>query len=105
MTHAPTFPRLLLLGASALLLAGCEQHLAERDTISPFAGSAVAHNKAMHIIDPAPRYGVASSRASGARIESTMMRYRAGLTPAGRGAEAAPSAIPIVPALAPAPTR
>lgn len=105
MTRAPVALRLALLGVSALALAGCEQHLAERDAISPFAGSAVAYNKAMHIIDPAPRYGVASSRASGARIESTMMRYRAGLTPAGRGAEAAPAAIPIVPALAPAPTR
>jgi hypothetical protein len=105
MTPAPVALRLALLVATALALAGCEQHLAERDTISPFAGSAVAYNKAMHIIDPAPRYGVASSRTSGARIESTMVRYRVGLTPAGRGAGAAPAAIPIAPALAPAPTR
>lgn len=104
MRRAPL--RLVLLGATALTLSGCmEQHFAERDAITPFAGAAVAHNKSMHIIDPAPRYPVASSRTSGARLESTMTRYRVGLTPSGRGADSAPAAIPIVPALAPAPTR
>lgn len=94
-------------GLASFALAGCvEQHLAQRDTISPYAGSAVTYNKMVHVIDPAPRYRYAGAPASGARIESTMQRYRAGLTPGpSRGGASEAPAIPIVPALAPAPAR
>jgi hypothetical protein len=44
----------LALAATTLLVAGCQDYAARRDTIAFHAGEAVAHNKAVHVIDPWP---------------------------------------------------
>ena len=49
----------LSLAAIALLVAGCQDYAVRRDTIAFHAGEAIAHNKAVHVIDPWP--AVASS--------------------------------------------
>ena len=42
------------LAAMSLLVAGCQDYATRRDTIAFHAGEAVAHNKAVHTIDPWP---------------------------------------------------
>jgi hypothetical protein len=44
----------LSLAAVSLLVTGCQDYAARRDTIAFHAGEAVAHNKAVHTIDPWP---------------------------------------------------
>ncbi|MBK9083217.1 MAG: pilus assembly protein [Rhizobiales bacterium] len=91
---------------ACLLLGGCADSLARRDTVSAHAGEAVAANKAVHIIDPWPRYGSAPGRSDGARIADAMTRYRTGVSPTTQKPNA-PAAqqltlVPAAPAAAPA---
>jgi hypothetical protein len=78
--------------AFAFLLAGAsgasadEDYLARRDSITPGVGNAVAHNKAVHTIDPWPRY-VGNDRINidGRRIQLGMRRYQANKSIPPRG--------------------
>src|SRR5215813_7524310 len=71
------------IGLALLLLAGAggasadEEYLARRDSITPGVGNAVAHNRAVHTIDPWPRY-VGNDRINidGRRIQLGMRRYQ-----------------------------
>jgi hypothetical protein len=68
----------LSLAAMTLLLTGCQEYFARRDTIAFHAGEAAAYNKAVHIIDPWP---AASARTdidfNGRRIVGAIERYEA----------------------------
>lgn len=44
------------LAAGAFLLCGCQQYLSRQDFIEPYAGNAVAQNRALQMQDPWPRY-------------------------------------------------
>src|SRR5215475_15022415 len=78
--------------AFALLLAGAggasadEEYLARRDSITPGVGNAMAHNRAVHTIDPWPRY-VGNDRINidGRRIQLGMRRYQANKSIPPRG--------------------
>ena len=71
------------MALALLLLAGAggasadEEYLARRDSITPGVGNAVAHNRAVHTIDPWPRY-VGNDRINidGRRIQLGMRRYQ-----------------------------
>ena len=74
--------------ALAALLAGCENHLDYRDTVSLHAGEAVATNRALQTIDPWP----AAARdtrigGDGERARIAVERYKANkvLPPQGLG--------------------
>jgi hypothetical protein len=77
---APIITRMAL---ASLLLAGAggasadEEYLARRDSITPGAGNAAAHNRAVHTINPWPRY-VGNDRINidGRRIQLGMRRYQ-----------------------------
>jgi hypothetical protein len=87
--NAPVIPRMAL---ALLLLAGAsgasadEEYLARRDSITPGVGNAVAHNRAVHTIDPWPRY-VGNDRINidGRRIQLGMRRYQANKSIPPRG--------------------
>ena len=69
----------LFATAGAVALAGCEDTLARRDGISPAAADAVAYNIAVQTIDPWPAHAFElRSQTNGARLASTMERYRSG---------------------------
>ena len=51
-----TIVRIGLASACALSLAGCQQYLARQDLIESYSGNAVAHNRAVQMIDPWPRH-------------------------------------------------
>jgi hypothetical protein len=71
-------PALVIVG----MLAGCADiYYDRRETVSHYAGDAVATNKVTHIIDPWPR--AAANRnieANGQRMQSAMERYRTNQT-------------------------
>jgi hypothetical protein len=78
----------LALAAATLLLAGCQDYAARRDTIAFHAGEAAAHNRAVHMVDPWP---AASRRADiafdGPRAVRASERYeQAEPAAAGNGA-------------------
>ena len=79
------------LVAATLLLSGCQDYLARRDTIAFHAGEAAAYNKAIHVIDPWP---AASARTdidfNGKRIVGAIERYEAPHAPDGQGAAPSP---------------
>ena len=84
----------LSLAAICVLVTGCQDYAARRDTIAFHAGEAVAYNKAVHTIDPWP---AAAARADididGPRAVRAMELYEQG---------GAPLIVPSAPA-APAP--
>ena len=89
--------------AAALLTAaagGCTDSLSRRETIAPYAGNAMAANRAIHTIDPWP---AASARTdipvSARRAADAVERYEAP-RPATGGA---PAAIVLAPTLAATP--
>ena len=92
--------RLSLL-AIPLLLTGCQDYFARRDTIAFHAGEAAAYNKAVHTIDPWP---AASARTdidfNGRRIVDAIERYEAPLASNGG---AAPSPMMVMPGATPPP--
>ncbi|HEX2725761.1 MAG TPA: pilus assembly protein [Beijerinckiaceae bacterium] len=81
----------LPLIAATLLLSGCQDYFARRDTIAFHAGEAAAYNKAIHVIDPWP---AASARTdidfNGKRIVNAIERYEAPHAPNGHGAAPSP---------------
>jgi hypothetical protein len=68
--------------AFAALLGGCADiYYDRRDTVTHYAGDAVASNKVTHIIDPWPR--VAANRnieSHGERMQRAIERYRTNKT-------------------------
>ena len=87
------------LAAVTLLVAGCQDYAARRDTLAFHSGEAAAHNKAVHVIDPWPAAAIRSDiESDGSRAVRTIERYEAGGTliiPSGGAAPAAPtSALP-----------
>jgi hypothetical protein len=76
----------LLLLADAGGASADEEYLARRDSITPGVGNAVAHNRAVHTIDPWPRY-VGNDRINidGRRIQLGMRRYQANKSIPPRG--------------------
>jgi hypothetical protein len=94
---ATRLPRSARLGLAAvtLLVAGCQDYAARRDTLAFHSGEAAAHNKAVHVIDPWPAAAVRSDiEFDGSRAVRTIERYEAGGTltiPSGGAAPAAPN--------------
>ena len=79
--------------AGSLALGGCDDMLARRDGISPESGNAIAANSAMQIIDPWPPVAFDPHAGSdGARLASSMERYRGGgpVAPSDGAAKSAP---------------
>jgi hypothetical protein len=77
-------PLLLLAGAGRA--SADEEYLARRDSITPGVGNAAAHNRAVHTINPWPRY-VGNDRINidGRRIQLGMRRYQANKSIPPRG--------------------
>ena len=81
------------VAVSMLTLGGCRerkygQYLHPRDTVSLSAGDVVAHNKAVHTIDPWPAHSrKAKHTTDGKRIMVGMERYQKNesLEPQGMG--------------------
>ena len=91
------FARLSLV-ALPLLVGGCQDYAARRDTIAFHAGEAAAYNKAIHTIDPWP---AAAARTDldfdGERAVRTIARYEAGGDPPPQpGGMATNLAMPVV---------
>ena len=68
----------LMLGAAALLLAGCNTvntHIGDED---PYLGEAVKYNAALQTINPDPAYGpdAAQPGSNGAKGAEAVKRYR-----------------------------
>ena len=95
----------LALVAATLLLSGCQDYLARRDTIAFHAGEAAAYNKAIHIVDPWP---AASARTdldfNGRRIVDAIERYEAP-QPLNGSAAPAPPGMAMPPPMPPAAGR
>jgi len=76
----------LSLAAMPLLLTGCQDYFARRDTIAFHVGEAAAYNKAIHTIDPWP---AASARTdidfNGRRIVDAIERYEVPPPPSNGG--------------------
>ncbi len=57
-------------------LAGCTDYLDRRETISYAAGNAIAHNQAVHMIDPWPAHAKNTRiDTSGERMARAVRRY------------------------------
>lgn len=89
----------LTLAGSSLMLAGCQDSLARRDTISAQAGDAIAANKAIHIIDPWPAAAARTDiPVSGRKVVQAIERYERGTggetSAPGAAASAAQPALP-----------
>ncbi|MCG8561369.1 MAG: hypothetical protein MI824_16340 [Hyphomicrobiales bacterium] len=75
--------RLLVVGGLLLATAttaGCRdgQYLGRRDTVTFAAGDAIAHNKAIHTVDPWPHYAKDTRhRTDGKRMMIGIGRYQA----------------------------
>ena len=89
-TTAPLVTRialvLLLLAGAGGASASDDEYLARRDSITPGVGNAPAHNRAVHTINPWPRY-VGNDRINidGRRIQLGMRRYQANKSIPPRG--------------------
>jgi hypothetical protein len=79
----PNWLARLSVAAITLLVSGCQDYAARRDTIAFHAGEAAAYNKAIHTIDPWP---AAAARTDldydGERAVAVIERYKAGGAPA-----------------------
>jgi len=85
----------LALAAATLLVAGCQDYATRRDTIAFHAGEAVAHNKAVHVIDPWPAAAARTDIAfDGPRAVRAIERYEteSGAALIDAAAAAAPAA-------------
>lgn len=99
-TEAPLLRRGALL-AAALLLAGCQNSLARRDTVSAHAGDAIAANKAIHVVDPWPAAAARTDiPVSARRVVQAIDRYERG---PGTEGPAPGGPIPVLPAVPPGP--
>ena len=77
---------LLLLAGAGGASASDDEYLARRDSITPGVGNAAAHNRAVHTIDPWPRYvGNDRINVDGRRIQLGMRRYQANKSIPPRG--------------------
>ena len=94
MTTTNNAPVITRMALSLLLLAGVgaggasadEEYLARRDSITPGVGNAAAHNRAVHTINPWPRYvGNDRINVDGRRIQLGMRRYQANKSIPPRG--------------------
>ena len=86
----PSWLARLSAAAITLLVAGCQDYAARRDTIAFHAGEAAAYNRAIHTIDPWPAGSARTSLDSdGARAVRAIERYEA-----GGAAAASPGALP-----------
>lgn len=72
--------QVFLIGCCALIcivLGGCQDYLARRDTLTIGSGEAVHTNAAMQVIDPWPAHARAmESIVNGERLQHAMERYR-----------------------------
>ena len=92
MTSTNRAPVITTTVLATLLLAGAsgatadEDYFARRDSITAGFGNSVAHNRAVHTIDPWPPY-VANDRINidGRRIHLGMRRYQANKSLPPRG--------------------
>lgn len=85
-----------LAAVLAVGLAGCEEHFARTDTITPWSGDAPAANAAMETINPFPRAAFDTRQVTqGSKVEDAMKIYR--LPPA------IPSTAPATSEIAPPP--
>ncbi len=92
---------LLLLAGAAL--GGCQETLARRDGVTFGAGDAVAHNRAVHAIDPwSPASADARIEVSGARVARAIERFELGGGAPGPGPGGLAPAIQLAPMTAPA---
>jgi len=84
--------RSVALIAVMTAMAGCAgqaQYFDRSDTITPGVGDAVAHNKAVHIINPRPRRAYDTHiHHGGERMSHVMDRYNAGPEGSQGGADA-----------------
>jgi hypothetical protein len=88
---------ILLVVVASCLLAGCEDDLARRDTIAPWAGDDIAANEAIQTVNPWPREAFDDRQVTqGSKVEDAMRIYR--LPPALPSA--APETTSAVPAAA-----
>ena len=63
--------------ASTLMLAGCNDYLARRDSVAASAGNSLAANSAIQTIDPWPRRSFTSRQSlDGVRASQAMELYR-----------------------------
>lgn len=87
--------QLALAAILTLLLAGCQDNLERRETISLAAGDAIEANKAIHIIDPWPARSVDTRIPTSARrVADAIERYEAR---ANGPAVIAPGPLPVAP--------
>jgi hypothetical protein len=83
----------VIIGMALALLLACagrasadEEYLARRDSVTAGLGNSVAHNRAVHTIDPWPRYvGNDKINIDGRRIQLGMRRYQANKSIPPRG--------------------
>ncbi len=76
MSHSTVLK--IITGAFLLgSLSACAQYLDHNEGVSLSAGNAVAHNKAVQMIDPWPRYGARTNiSANGERMLVGLKKYR-----------------------------
>ncbi len=76
MSCTAKLPLIAIIG-STLYLTGCGDYLSRRETITSYAGDAVAANKVIHTIDPWPR-SAQNTRipANAERMQRVHERYR-----------------------------
>ena len=86
---------IILVALAACLLAGCQDDLDRRDTITPWSGDDIAANEAIETINPWPRQAFDDRQVTqGSKAEDAMKIYR--LPPA------TPSSAPATSSVAPA---
>ncbi len=81
-----TWGGLVVVAAGGLLLGGCYDPEARIDTITPIAGNAIAHNKAVQVVDPWPDHAFRRHQVTdGERVRRAYEGYRGGNGQGGGG--------------------
>jgi hypothetical protein len=87
----------LSLAAITLLITGCQDYAARRDTIAFHAGEAGAYNRAVHTIDPWPAAAARTDMdLDGTRAVAIIERYETG-TPVAAAPTSMNVTLPIAP--------
>ncbi|WP_156648459.1 hypothetical protein [Methylobacterium sp. Leaf108] len=77
-----------------LSVAGCQDYLARRDTLTLDTGEAVQTNMAIHVLDPTPEAaGQFDREMNGERLQRGIERYRN--PQSGLGGFGTPAAVPL----------
>ena len=76
----------IVVAAGGLMLGGCYDPEARIDTITPIAGNAIAHNKAVQVVDPWPDHAFRRHQVTdGERVRQAYDTYRGGNGQGGGG--------------------